>query len=621
MESAMRRAAMPVRRYSIDEFMQTTRMSGISFSHDEREILVTSNRTGVFNAFSIPVNRGPASQLTFSTDEAIRAISFFPNDRRILYLRDKGGIENTHLCIGETDGREVELTPGERVKSGFIGWNGDGKYFYYTANKSGQHCGDAYRVDADTYERSLICRNDDNYLIARVSPDGEYLSLVKYEGLSISDLYLFHVRSSTLTLITPHSRNVRYMPLYFNNTSDSLRYRARKDEDDAIEYCYNLKTREHKECERLQVNFRQIVTSESARYRAVISDEKETSSLRLHDYLTNGDFPLPSMPQGTVTSAAISKSDRWLAFYVNGDRDPTELYVCDLLTRQLSKLTNNVNPAINRADLVESSIVSFDSFDGMKIPCLLWKPHESSRERRVPALIWVHGGPIGQVRKTYAGAVQFLVNHGYAVLAVNHRGSQGYGREFLDAADGKQGREPLWDCVEARRYLASRNFIDPERIGIIGGSFGGYMAMAALAFHADEFAVGVAICGVSNLVRHVETKLQQPQAAQIYLQKVGDPVRDRAMLEAVSPALHAERIKSPLMVLHGAKDPRASRLESEDIVNAVRANGGIVDYLEFSDEAHGFRKRTNSIRAYQAILDFLDKYLAGSGEPRGSNDF
>ena len=141
------------------------------------------------------------------------------------------------------------------------------------------------------------------------------------------------------------------------------------------------------------------------------------------------------------------------------------------------------------------------------------------------------------------------------------------------------------------------------------------MALAALAFHPHEFEVGIAICGVSNLVRHLEAKLEQPQTARIYLQKIGDPVKDKAKLEAVSPALHAECIVKPLMVLHGAKDPRASKIESEDIVARVKANGGVVEYLEFDDEAHGFRKRTNSIRAYQAILDFLDKYLSHLVDP------
>jgi dipeptidyl aminopeptidase/acylaminoacyl peptidase len=204
------------------------------------------------------------------------------------------------------------------------------------------------------------------------------------------------------------------------------------------------------------------------------------------------------------------------------------------------------------------------------------------------------------------------VNHDYAIFAVNHRGSLGYGRAFMEAADRKQGREPLWDCVEAKRYLATLDFIDPDRIGIMGGSFGGYMTMAALAFHPEEFGVGVAICGVSNLVRHLEAKLKEAYSERIYLQKIGDPVKDRAMLEAASPALHAERIVKPLMVIHGAKDPRASRIESEDVVNAIRANGGIVEYLVFDDEAHGFRKRANSVTAYQAVLTFLERYLGST---------
>lgn len=601
-----------VRRYTIDQFMLTVRMSGLFFSHDEREILVTSNGTGVSNAYSIPIAGGPPRQLTFSRDESIRAVSYFPQDRRILYVRDKGGFENRHLCVGETDGREIELTQGERVKSGFYGWSGDAHYFYCTTDERTHNYLDLYQVDARTYERRLIFHNEDGYIVAMISPDGNYGALIRPKSFANSDLYLYHVDSNTLDLVTPHTGDAYYMPLYFERACENLYYRAMESEDEVIEYQYNLKTRVREECERRAANFRQIVISKSRKYRAVISDERESSTISLQDYSTNTAIPLGHLPEGNVTSAAISGSDRWLAFYVNGDRNPTELYVYDLWSKRLSRLTNNVNPAINREDLVESEVVSVKSFDGMNIPCLLWRPHDASREHKVPGLIWVHGGPMGQIRKGYAGAVQFLVNHGYAVLGVNHRGSTGYGRAFMNAADGKQGREPLWDCVEAKRYLATLNYIDPHRIGIIGGSFGAYMALAALTFHPQEFEVGIAICGVSNLVRHVEDKLKLPHTARIYLQKIGHPVKDRVMLESVSPALHAEHITKPLMVLHGAKDPRASKVESDDIVNAVRANGGIVEYLEFDDEAHGFRKRANSVRAYQAILTFLDKYLSSS---------
>jgi dipeptidyl aminopeptidase/acylaminoacyl peptidase len=610
MEPATRPSTMPVRLYTIDQFMLTVRMSGLFFSHDEREILVTSNHTGVSNAYSIPIASGPSRQLTFSKDESIRAVSYFPQDRRILYVRDKGGIENRHLCVGETDDSEIELTQGERVKTGFYGWSADGCYFYCTTDERTHTYLDLYRVDARTYERRLIFYNEDGYIVAMVSPDGNYVALIRPQNFANSDLYLYHLGPNTLDLVTPHTGDAYYMPLYFDSSCQNLYYRAMQSEDEVIEYQYNLKTRVPEECERRPANFRQIVISESRRYRAVISDERESSTISLLDYSTNTALPLGPLPEGNVTSAAISKSDRWLAFYVNGDRNPTELYVYDLWSNQLSRLTNNVNPAINREDLVESEVVSFESFDGMKIPGLLWKPHDASRRHKVPGLVWVHGGPMGQIRKGYAGAVQFLVNHGYAVFGVNHRGSTGYGRAFMNAADGKQGREPLWDCVEAKRYLATLDYIDPDRIGIIGGSFGAYMALAALTLHPEEFEVGIAICGVSNLVRHIEDKLKQPHTARIYLQKIGHPVKDRIMLESVSPAFHAERITKPLMVLHGAKDPRASKVESDDIVNAVRANGGLVEYLEFDDEAHGFRKRANSVRAYQAILTFLDTHLS-----------
>ena len=613
MEFAVTRS---VGRYTIDQFMSTVRMSGISFSHDETEILVTSNRSGVLNAYSIPVINGQARQLTFSTDESINALSYFPHDGRILYIRDKGGCENRHLCVREEDGTEIQLTDGDTVRAGCHGWSTDGSHFYCTTDERTHRHLDVYKVNACTYERQLIFRNDDGFNPAGMSWEGQYLFLVKYENFSNSNLYLYHVESNTLQLITPHTGNILYLPLFIDREHQYFHYHALETEDEVIHYRYNLNTKVREESERRPATFRRLILSESGRLRAVITDEKERSTLVLEDCETGAQIPLKHLPEGNINNAVISKSDRWLAFYVNGDRDPSELYVYDLSTQQLSRLTSNVNPEVRREDLVESEVLSFVSFDGLEIPCLLWKPHHASARHKVPALIWIHGGPLGQVRKGYAGAVQFLVNHDYAIFAVNHRGSVGYGRTFMNAADGKQGREPLWDCIAAKRYLATLDFIDSERIGIMGGSFGGYMALAALAFHPEEFEVGVAICGVSNLVRHMEEKLREPHASRIYLQKIGHPVKDREKLEAASPALHAERIVKPLLVIHGAKDPRASRIESEEIVSAVRANGGIVEYLEFDDEAHGFRKRVNSVTAYQAVLTFLDRYLLSAGTLR-----
>jgi len=210
--------------------------------------------------------------------------------------------------------------------------------------------------------------------------------------------------------------------------------------------------------------------------------------------------------------------------------------------------------------------------------------------------------------KGYKGRIQYLLNHGYAVLGLNYRGSSGFGRTFFDADHQKHGKEPLWDCIAAKEYLGRLDYIDNSRIGIIGASFGGYMSLAALAFHPDEFAVGISICGLSNLVSFTETLPKYWDAKRFY-EKLGDPEKDLAKLRSISPFFSADRIKKPLMILQGATDPRCPREQSDEMVAAVRAHGGEVEYLVYEDEAHGFRRRKNAIHAYEAILQFLDRHL------------
>jgi dipeptidyl aminopeptidase/acylaminoacyl peptidase len=215
--------------------------------------------------------------------------------------------------------------------------------------------------------------------------------------------------------------------------------------------------------------------------------------------------------------------------------------------------------------------------------------------------------------KSYSPLIQFLVNHGYVIFNVNNRGSSGYGKTFFKADDRKHGHEPLWDCVEAKNYLAKQSYVQPDRIGIIGGSYGGYMTLAALTLKPEEFAVGVDLFGISNWVRTLESIPPYWESFKHALYtEIGDPKTDRGMLREVSPLFHADRIVRPLMVLQGANDPRVIKPESDEIVEAVRKRGGVVEYVLFSDEGHGFTKRANEITGYGAILKFLDKYLKPS---------
>jgi dipeptidyl aminopeptidase/acylaminoacyl peptidase len=276
------------------------------------------------------------------------------------------------------------------------------------------------------------------------------------------------------------------------------------------------------------------------------------------------------------------------------------------------QLTRSLNARIVPQHLVDGEVVRFASYDGVEIPGVLYRPHQASVDAKAPALVLVHGGPGGQSRVAYSDVVQFLVNHGYVVYAINNRGSSGYGKTFFAMDDRKHGEADLGDVVASKQMLIETGYVDPERVGIMGGSYGGYMVAAALAFQPDVFDVGVDIFGVTNWIRTLESipPWWEAQRTALYTE-LGDPATDRERLHRISPLFHAHNIVRPLIVLQGANDPRVLKVESDELVEAVRANGVPVEYVVFDDEGHGFLKKENEIRGYKAILDFLETHLKG----------
>jgi dipeptidyl aminopeptidase/acylaminoacyl peptidase len=316
------------------------------------------------------------------------------------------------------------------------------------------------------------------------------------------------------------------------------------------------------------------------------------------------------VPAGDITGVDFSKDGKRLAFYVASSRSPGSLWTAEL-GGQAQQLVSSLNPAIDPEDLVEGEVVRFNSYDGLEIPGILYMPQGAS-EAKVPAMVWVHGGPGGQSRLNYSALIQYLVNHGYAVYAINNRGSSGYGKTFYAADDRKHGEADLDDVVESKKMLVATGKIDAGRIGIIGGSYGGYMTAAALTFRPDAFAVGVNIFGVTNWLRTLESipPWWEAQRQALYAE-LGDPVADKERLMRISPLFHAKNITKPMMVLQGANDPRVLQVESDEIVAAARANGVPVEYIVFPDEGHGFVKRENERKGYEAVLAFLDTHLKG----------
>ncbi len=609
----------PSKLYTIEQFMATTSVRGASFSADEQRVLYSSDESGIFNVYSVPVAGGPATPITSSTTDSTFAVSYFPKDDRILFTRDRGGNELNHLYVRESNGTEKDLTPGEKLKAMFRGWTPSGDAFYVMTNERDPRFFDLYRHDATTYARTLVYQDETGYFLGGISDDGRWLAFTKPKSTADSDLFVWDGATREMKHISAHEGQAEYEAADFDPSSKFLYYLTNDGAEFARVRRYELATGRHEDVEKADWDVLYTYFSHQGRYRVTGINEDARTVIQVRDTVTGQPVALPKLPGGDITGLTIARGEKRLAFSLSGDASPSNLYVYTLGEKEARRLTDTLGKDVDTADLVEAETVRFKSFDGAVIPNLLYKPHQATAQSKAPALVWVHGGPGGQTRKGYSALIQYLVNHGYVVLGINNRGSSGYGKTFYTADDQKHGREPLWDCVSAKDYLATLPYVDKDRIGIIGGSYGGYMVLAALAFKPETFAVGVDIFGVSNWVRTLESipKWWEAQRLALY-QEIGDPVKDAAMLREISPVFHAERIKRPLMVLQGANDPRVIQPESDDIVAAVKKNGVPVEYVVFSDEGHGFSKKKNQIEGYRAIRDFLDTHLKGLPAPATS---
>ncbi|SFL27359.1 S9 family peptidase [Lysobacter sp. cf310] len=607
--------ALPSKQYRIQDFIDTVGVAGASFSADESRLLFSSNKSGIWNAYSMPVDGGEWTPVTRSTVDSTYAVAYFPHDDRVLFTRDQGGNELNHLYVIGSDGKERDLTPGDKLKAAFAGFSHDGRHFYVSSNERDPKVFDLYRYASGDYARELVYRNADAYEIGPISADGRWIALSKPNTTNDSDLFVAELSSGKATKVSAHSGEAQFAGQDFSPDSKWLYYTANDQGEFAQLRRVELGSWKHEPVQSSDWDITDNYFSHDGKYRVVAINQDGSTAIQVFDYASGKPVVLPKLPAGEIRNVSISRSEKRMAFYLNGDRQPNDLYTLSF-GGQPKQLTRSLNPAIAATDLVDSSVVRFKSFDGMAIPNILWKPHQATAQAKAPALVWVHGGPGGQTTRAHSAVIQYLANHGYVVLGINNRGSSGYGKTFFAADDGKHGREPLQDTISAKKYLQSLDYVDPDRIGIIGGSYGGYMTVAALAFHPDEFKVGVDIFGVTNWLRTLESIPPYWESFRLALYKeIGDPATQRDFLIATSPLFHADKINKPLMVLQGANDPRVIKPESDEIVAAVRKNGVPVEYVVFDDEGHGFSKKKNQIEGYGKILSFLDTYLKGDGVP------
>ncbi|MBH53119.1 MAG: S9 family peptidase [Opitutaceae bacterium] len=601
-----------VPRYSIEQFYENLSLTGGAFSPNETKLLVSSNESGIYNLYEIDLADSSMEQLTFSNTEPLFAIDYVLSTGEILYSADHGGDENDHIFLRYKSGKWKDLTPGENVKAAFAGWSEDKQSFFYRSNKRNPKYFDLFEMETETWKSSLIYQQDDELAVVGVSKDGSKVVLSHPITTSEYKLYIRKASNGDLVEVSESDKPGAYYSFGFNNDGSSFFYSTDVGGEFQALYRFDVASGEREKVYETDWDVRSSYLSENEKFRVISVNEDGKNVLTILDNSTGQEVEMPEVSDGDVLSVLISNSETKMRLRIGTSRSPSDFYIYEFANKDLKRLTKSLNPEIDPNYLVTAEVVRFPSFDGLEIPAIYYKPLYASSENRVPALVWVHGGPGGQTRMGFNQLIQYLVNHGYAVLGVNNRGSSGYGKSFYKMDDRNHGEKDLMDCIYGKKYLQGLDYIDPDRIGIIGGSYGGFMTMAAMTLQPDEFKVGVNIFGVTNWVRTLKAI---PPHWEIFKDalyaEMGDPnsEEDSERLHRISPVFHGDKIKGPVMVLQGTNDIRVLQVESDDLVEAIRANDVPVEYVIFPDEGHGFLKKENQINGYGQIKAFLDKYL------------
>ena len=609
MTSCVQKPDQNIVKYEIEDFFDNISVYGGYFSSSEERLIFSSNESGIYNVYEVNINDQAVTKLSNSEKESFFVRSYVPNSDSFIYSADKGGNEISHLYLQERGLEPVDLTPVENEKSIFYKWTYDSSAFYYLSNRRDSRYFDLYKMKVGEWKPIMVYENKDNFSVSEISNNEAYLLLSKNVTTSENKFYLYDSTKGKRIEISQDAGN--YSGSGFSNDNKSFYYITNSGREFAHLKKYDITTGVTSILFETNWDVMYSYLSRNEKYRIIGINEDGKNSISVVDTKANKEIQFPLFEDADITGVEFSESENKIRLSVGSSKMPNDIFVYDLRTSTLVKLTNSLNPKIDSNNLVNAEVVRYKSFDGLEIPAIYYRPLDASNQKRVPALVWVHGGPGGQSRMNFNPLIQYLINNGYAILAVNNRGSSGYGKSFYKMDDRNHGDKDLQDCIWGKKWLQEQDYIDQDRIGIIGGSYGGYMTMAAMTFAPDEFKVGVNIFGVTNWIRTLKSIPAFWEASRKALyDELGDPfTKDSIRLRKISPLFHAEKVKNPVMVLQGANDPRVLQIESDEIVGELSKNNIPVEYVVFDDEGHGFRKKENQKKGYKQIMDFLDYYL------------
>ena len=578
-----------------------------SFSHDRRYIAFLTNITGTPQVWRISVKGGWPEQLTYY-DERVRGALCSPTEDRIAFATDLGGNERDQIyLLSPRTGLVTPLAVEPGIIHGLEPWSYDGKRLSYRSNARNRTFFDVYVADVSSGESQRVLEHDGTNAAAAWSHDGRLL-LVRRSNTNLdSDLYLINLGSGGVRCLTPHKGEASYSNPVFTPDDRSILCLTNRDREFRALVSIDVESNEEKLILEEKWDLGDLALSRDGSKVAYTVNEEGYSKLKIMD-LNEGEIEeVKGIPKGIVSRATWSPDGRMLAFNFSGSRFNSDIWLFNRESGEVLQLTRSDRGGIPEEAFVEPELVRFKTFDGLDIPAFLYMPKTWEGEKP-PVVLQVHGGPESQSRPRFNSIIQYLVNHGFAVLSPNVRGSSGYGKTYIHLDDVRKRMDSVHDLKYAHRWLVESSRVDPQRIAIYGGSYGGFMVLAAVTTYPDLWAAGVDLYGIANFVTFLENT--GPWRRHLRASEYGDPVKDREFLGEISPVHKADRITAPLLVVHGVNDPRVPKFETDQIVGALNRRGVAVRYVLFDDEGHGIVKLKNRLIAYGAIIEFLEEHLA-----------
>ena len=582
--------------YDIEQYLNVRSASGPSFSPDGGRIAFLCNMTGVALPWVAPLGGGWPQPLSLSGERSGLA-AFSPAGDLVAFDRDQGGNEHWQIMVCNGDGGDLRrYTFDPAVSHEFGQWSPAGDSFSYSANAVQRRRFDVYVQPVEGSAPRLVYSGQESAHPAAWTPDGKRLVVMQGERPDTADLYLVDVETGEASHLTPHEGDAAYYPAGFS--ADGRKLYLRTDQGQGVPGPGD--PRPGQPAPGLAAGLRLGRGKRgpvSRPWDAGIFTERRW---RFANHAARPGF-VPGtqhngLSPGVVSGLTWAPGGGKFAFTLDSSLATSDVWTYDVERGLLEQVTHSPRAGLGPDALAAPQVVRFPALDGLEIPALLYAPKGAAPDGSRPAIVQVHGGPAAQTRQGFDPVLQYFANRGYVVLAVNVRGSVGYGRTYSHLDDVRQRMDSVADLEAANRWLRSSGWAHPERIAVMGPSYGGFMVLSALTTYPESWAAGVNERGVADFVMHLERT--EPQNRPLREMEYGTIERDGDFLRSISPIHHVDKIRVPLVVVHGANDPRVSVSVAEALVAQLREYNVPVEYLRFEDEGHGLWRLANRLRAY-----------------------